>query len=561
MQPDRPALYRATSSIAMRVFKLLLHPWILFTVVALIVWWPDGFNIGPINDGWIGLGADNFLPDQFKTRVFNSFFFRAVGMHLVSSSFLGWEAVLFLATVLRGVLAYEIIRRLFPGRMLFTVACGLIALFHPADNSYFWLDAVGIPCGLVLALASILAAMSHLRSGTRTSLLTMYMFQLLSCFNYTAFVPLIITAPALIWLRRRLKDPGASVFYLFKTSALVGAFIVLQAYLASRGIGREGVVMDMSLRGVIAGFEHEAGVWLHSMPPFTYAYMLVALVPGVFAFVTAKSALATESAAIPDAGPLSMRAVSLGMLSFLCLAGASYLPYSVSTMRFGNERQLIAAGFFLYAALLLPVFCVLLPRLKSRHVGMLVVAILAVVVTVTGLQARVKWMSEYRTEEKLLAALAAAIPNPPPDSIIVVHFDKPYLRYTLAGFYGRRAAFQQAIDLMYGDSTLVGAFMDTDIPPFSFTQGRVAVESKLAQNRGLVVPYDHLILVDYSDTLDAHILQRPWLEKLAPKGTDLSGYQPGDYGDSPSDHAIMCTMLEKDYRPPYCRPSYRRTSQ
>lgn len=561
MQPDRPALHRATSSIAMRVFKLLLHPWILFTVVALAVWWPDGFNIGPINDGWIGLGADNFLPDQFKTRVFNSFFFRAVGMHLVSSSFLGWEAVLFLATVLRGVLAYEIIRRLLPGRMLFAVACGLIALFHPADNSYFWLDAVGIPCGLVLALASILTAMNHLQSGSRTSLLAMYGFQFLTCFNYTAFVPLIIAAPALIWLRRRLKYPGTSTFYLFKTSVLVGAFIVLQAYLASRGIGREGVVMDMSLRGVIAGFEHEAGVWLHGVPTFTYAYLLVALVPALFAYAAAGSALAAESTADAEMGQLPVRSVAMGMLSFLCLAGAAYLPFSVSTMRFGNERQLIAAGFFLYAALLLPVFCILIPRLKSRHAGMLALAVLAVVVTATGLQARVKWMSEYRTEEKLLAALATVIPDPPPGSTIVVHFDQRYLRYTLAGFYGRREAFQQAIGMMYGDYSLVGAFMDTDIPPLSFTPGHVEVESGLMQNRGVVAPYDHLILVDYSDAGGAHVLQRPWLEKLAPKGTDLSSYQPGDYGSLPSDHAIMCTMLEKDYRPPYCRPSYRRTSQ
>ncbi|HET7176859.1 MAG TPA: hypothetical protein VFK21_12760 [Gammaproteobacteria bacterium] len=561
MQPNLLALRRAIPDTAVSAFKLLLHPWVLFVVVSLAVWWPDGFNIGPVNDGWIGLGADNILPDQFKTRVFNSFFFRDVGMHLVSNSFLGWEAVLFVATVLRGVLAYEIIKRLFPGRALFAVACGLIALYHPADNSYFWLDAVGIPCGLACALASILAAMLHLQSGSRASLLAMYALQLLTCFNYTAFLPLVIMAPVLIWLVRRLKDPRTRAFYLFKTSVLVGVFIVFQAYLASRGVGREGVVIDLSLRGIIAGYEYVVRVWLHSRPTFTITYLLVALVPGVFAYVTAGAALVAEPEDDREATHVSVGSASFTVSSFLCLAAASYLPYAVSTLRFNNERQLLAAGFFLYATLLLPVFFVLLPRFKSRYVGELVVAVLAVLVTVTGLQARVKWMSEYRTEEGLLAALATTIPDPPPGSTIIVYLAKPYMRFTLAGFYNRRAAFEQALHMMYGDANLQAGFVDLTIPPFSFTPGQVRIEAARLMNSGLVVPYEHLILVYYTEDGDAYILQQPWLQKLAPKGTDLSGYRPGSYGSLPSDHAIMCTMLEQSYRPPYCTPSYKRTSQ
>ncbi|HLW73483.1 MAG TPA: hypothetical protein VKT74_00280, partial [Gammaproteobacteria bacterium] len=125
--------------------RVLLHPYTLFILVALVVWMRDGFNIGPVNDGWIKL--EQFLShsriyNDSGIRMFGSIP-RELGMHLYSGGFLGWQAALFLLTVLRAGLYYEIVKRLFPAHGALAIACGLIALFHPADDVYFWVDVTG----------------------------------------------------------------------------------------------------------------------------------------------------------------------------------------------------------------------------------------------------------------------------------------------------------------------------------------------------------------------------------------------------------------------------------
>lgn len=31
--------------------RVLLHPYALFILIAIMVWMPGGFNVGPVNDG------------------------------------------------------------------------------------------------------------------------------------------------------------------------------------------------------------------------------------------------------------------------------------------------------------------------------------------------------------------------------------------------------------------------------------------------------------------------------------------------------------------------------
>lgn len=535
--------------------RLLLHPYTLFLVVSLAVWWPDGLNVGPANDGWLGLSASSFLPATFNTRTFSSFFFRALGMHLVPGGFQGWQTVLFVPTVLRGILMFEISKRLFPGHALFAVGCGLIMLFHPVDTSYFWLDSAGIAWAVLFTLAAVLSSIVHLQTGSRVSLLCMWLFQILSCFSYTAFVLVMLAVPAFVWLSRRLEGSAVGVAYLLKAGVLIFAFIVFQAALTFNGNGHEAVVMDMSLRGIVAGYVYQAGAFLRSLvpflTPFRSGYLLIALVPGIFAY-----AVAASLPAMPAAGSdgVDRRPVIVTVTAVLILAGLSFLPYAVSNLRFGNAREMLAAGFFLYMLLLLPVFFLLLPRIKSGHAGFAVVAFLAVTVTVTGLTTRSTWVGVYRAQERLLAAVAAAVPNPPPGSLIVVHLDHPYQIHVLGAFENRWGTFEDALRFMYADSDLTGGFIDLyNGTPFTFDRGRVTINTPAAVNQGRSVPYGKLILVDYPGDGSARILDRSWLQHLAPPGTDLSAYSPGDYGVAPGESAITCTLLEKDLRPVYCR--------
>src|SRR5215469_15901278 len=141
--------WRARHPRAARALALLLHPYVLFLAVTFLVFWPEGFNIGPANDAWRNLSGSPMQLGSFGPRFFGNLP-KVLGMRLVSGGFQGWESVLLCLTALRGMLCYEIVKRLFAGFPLFALCCGLIALFHPADTVYFWMDSIGVDFAFVL---------------------------------------------------------------------------------------------------------------------------------------------------------------------------------------------------------------------------------------------------------------------------------------------------------------------------------------------------------------------------------------------------------------------------
>lgn len=532
--------------------RWLLHPYLLFLLVALAVWWPDGYNIGLVNDGWAKLAASDDTLIRLSTRAFGAFAFRLSKM-LAWNNFESWQYMLLVLTVMRAALWFEVVRRIFPRHRMFAIACGLITLFHPADGFYFWVDAIGIDFAYVLTLAFCLAALANLQTGSRVSLAALYFFQLLACLTYSGFLLIIIAFPVGIWILRRIEGAKVHVHYLLKTTVPILLFIGLVAVLSSHDVGREGKVMDASLHGVIAGFAFAAKTlvgcfrwfWSASEP----AYWMIAVLPGVFAYMTeAAGAASPERAGPQEPKPRAYYAAVL--VGLLILSALSYMPFSLANVRFGNTRQLFAAGIFFY---MIPLFLLFVsPPDRMRSMRVVALTALAVCVTVCGLEQRKIWVDRYRIEERLLAAVAATIPEPPPGSVIVVNLDDKVQAYELGGFSTRRRAFTTALGLMYGDASLSGGFTDLERPLFVFDKTGIEVEATKPENKGLTVPYDRLILLQYSHENSARILDRAWLQQQAPKGTDLSAYAPGNYGSAPGKSAIICTLLEKDYRPAYC---------
>lgn len=567
MQPDCPALYRATRGIAMPVSKVLLHPWTLFTVVALAVWWPEGFNIGPINDGWTKLDFGIDLLNFKNTRVFN-YFPTWLSIRVVRNGFEGWQIVLLALSVLRSVLFYEIVKRLFPRNHLFAIACGLIALFHPADNGYFWLGCIDAIFGLVLAFACCLSALIYLQTNSRRSQISMFVFQFLSCFTYTGFLLVIVGFPMGAWIIRRIEGRKDSVFYLLKVSLPILAFIVFQAVLAFKGVGREGVILDMNLHGVWAGYVTEirliGGTFVEFFKEMQLAYLPAALICGGAACLIAFVGFQKNSGLCEDDESKPWWYYVLLVIGLMLLAALSYLPFAVTNIRFGNTRQLLLAGIFVYMVFLLLII-VILPRytryINNVYFKYAILFLVSVTTVIAGLEHRGYWIAAYRSQEQLFAAIAAKVPSPPSGAVIVVRLEKEWQSRALAGIYNRRDAFTNALRFMYGDETINANFTDFEQPPFVYAPGGAEIKAQLWTDKGLFAPYDRLILLGYTESGEIRILDRSWLQQYAPKGTDLSAYNPGDYGSLPSDHAIMCTMLEQGYRPPYCRPPYRRTSQ
>jgi hypothetical protein len=571
-------------SVAARLIALLAHPAVLIVVVALSAWLLDGFNIGPINDGWTFMGGESAAGPMIGSWAEERPFIPIpmfLGLTLMPHSFQGWQVIMLLVTCARGLLFYAIIRRFVPEHPLFCLACGLIAVFHPGDSSFFWAECVGPHFGIDLALAACLTAIIFLQTGSIWVLCATVLLQFLACFTYSSCLPLMLALPAGAWLLSRVQGPAQSVWRLLVLIAPILVLTGVYAVLVSHGNGRAGAVMSMNMGGVVEGYSHESGLFLQltgAMLAYVRpSYLPFVLVPGLLAWYFTTRAVRDE-----PAPPPSWRAQLLIFVGLIVLAGVSYLPYAVSTVRFGIYRQLLVPGMFLYSDVLFLVFVVLpsgslvrwLParlrvpwvpaRLRVRwlrvpHWQPLLVAVLAAVTVLVGLQKREIFISQYRVQEQLLAAIAQALPNPAPNTVILVHLPDRFQAAWLAGLYNRTIAFTGALRFMYDDYPtspeqirIRGGFTSFgQTPDFTFESRRLKTTHQWHPGYSAWALYKQLVLIGYDGNGTAMVLGRKWLQQFAPQ-TNLRPYDPVTQGPPRTSPTSACTMLEKDLRPSYC---------
>ena len=535
--------------------QALLHPYTPLLLLALIPFLYSGFDIGPVNDGWVKLGS--FLSGSpiytiTSTRVFGGMP-RDLGMMLGGGGFVVWQAFLFLFTLLRGVLFYEIVRRLLPGSRAFALACAAVAIFQPADAVDFWVDVTGVQMALVTALAACLCALVHLQTGKRAALLAMLLFQLFTCLTYSGFLLLMLAFPAVAWLLRRVEGQGAGWGYLLRCCWLPVAYVLFQALLVLTHVGHEGQVADLRPLRILIGYGLEFGIFLRNSADWVHDlhwhYLPWALPAAVLAWFVAR-----EAGVLPQL-QRPRRWWLLLCLGLLALAAVSYFPYAVSSVRLGGRRQLFAAAVFLYMLPLLPLFLWLPQRFKLAWLpGALLVGV-TLVAGLVGLEHRSYWAEGYRGEERLLAGIAALAPDPTPGTYFVVHLHDQPQATALGGFYNRRTALEFALRLMYRDHTLRAAFTPLQGRMFGFTPDRLDVRQIRRLNRyRSSAPYSEVVLVDLAPDGSMHLLERPWLERYAPAGIDLKDYDPAArLGSVPSADSKVCVFLERNLRPDYCR--------
>jgi hypothetical protein len=549
--------------------RWLLNPFVLLALAAVSVWLLDGFGIGPLNDGWVDLGLKiphgHVLRQGVTSRILGSVP-RALGTRLTDDSFVGWQCMLLLLSFLRAALFYDIVRRLLPAERLFALACGLLALFHPADNAWFWVDATGAHLGFVLALAACWSSLAYLQGGVRAWLFATVLFQFTACLTYTAYQPLMFAFPLGVWLLSWLQGQKPSWRRLIGVTALVFLSMAGQLLLLSHGVGRESRVADMHLHAVLSGYGAESKLFLlasaHAFSGFKPVYLLYAILPMLFAWLLTRERGASEP---PPQEPKPLFHM-LMLAGLVALAAASYFPYALSDVRFGNKRQLLASGIFLYAAIayllfvLLPPCLARWPRLRKGLPAAMLVLLTAATVVV-GLEKRTVFVDMYRAEERLLAQVAAQVPNPKPGITFLVRVHKRTQVKQIPGFYNRPATLESALQVMYSDTSLHAAFMPASparlrlAPDGLILKRRLEKEQRVRGDRSLhdvTVPYAELILVDYPPRKPAGILGREWLQAAAGK-LDVSAYRPGEaFTRKPAPEAVMCTMLEKKFKPKYC---------
>lgn len=554
--PDAPL--PDSSLPAWEPLRLLLHPYALLLLVTLTVWCLDGYDIGPVNDGWTKLGTAapatlGALFDFRSTEIFTLWPY-ARSIILATGGFQVLQIAMLAFTLLRGILWYEVVKRFFPSHPYYALACGLAALFHPFDGGLFWVGALGVYLPLVWALALCLVSLQHLETGSRASWAAMLALQIIYCCNYPAYLFVVLALPVGAWLLRRIEGRHDSALYLLKISVPVVACVSLQYLFASRGVGREGSVLDVDLRAALAGYGHAAA---RLIPAFTGiagacrgAYLWLALPPALFAAVLV---LVNDRAHAVEVVQVRSRAFQFTYLGgLIALALLAYLPYAFSLDRFGDMRQLLLAGIFIYALLLYVPFVILPTRWHGKRLATSLLLLFTALTVVTGLEGRRHWVDGYRAEERLLAALSVGVPHPAPGSFLLVELGNQTQSRELAGFYNNYQAFGYALNLLYGDMNLRGAITEMGHEPFTLAQNGVTLQAPV-RSRGVFIPYGQLIVLDYSEGKPARLLNMADLMSSTEAGAGIPVHTLGSYTAQPGMSMNACSLLEKGLRPDYCR--------
>jgi hypothetical protein len=528
----------------------LSHPYLLLVLAAFAVWLPQGFNIGPVNDGWIDMHGGFLRTDP--SRIFGNLPIRT-GMLLTPGSFVGIQIVILALVVLHGTLFYEVVKRLLPGRRSIALAAGLIGLFHSADRSYFWVGAMGLQFGFATALGSCVCAIQYLDDGRRRYLAAALALQLLSVFTYPGFIPLILGVPAGAWLLRRLASARPPAWFLLKVNLILVVAGGVYLYMLHVQRGHNAQVADVHIAAALSGYIWALLKLFHSIPDVLRGlepgYFLPAVVMAVLAYPAAAAAIRHDQVRAPEATQ-GWRYLGVVLAGLLLLVLASYLPYSISKVRYKDSRTLLAAGMFAYSALWAVLLAWLQPRLHKAVPTLLLMALTGYTVLV-GQYQRDTWVKPYRAEEQLLAGIAAGVPHPIPGSVFLVYLHKPAQVGVIDGFYNREMAFSIALEQMYGDPTLSGGF-------FGFGSDQVSLNADGVRMRGFyhsegeMQRYPSLIMVDVPPDAAATVMGAAWLKQQAgPHAAAAAGYIPL-FGRQPGVDAIMCSMLEPGLRPVYC---------
>jgi len=536
------------------LFRVLLHPYTFFLALALAVWLPDGFNIGDTGDGWLQLGTvieSDAMLRKIVARMFGGLPMW-LGLHLDTHGFRGLQAIMLAFTVLRAALMYEIAVKLVPGNRYFALAAGLLTAFHPADRSFFWLGASGLHFAFVTALAACLCAVLYLQGGRYRYLFLTFVFQFLSGFTYSGFLPLMVALSAGAWYLERLAGRPKSPAFLLQVNVVIVAAVIADLVMIHGGQGRDSHVVDLSaywaIKAYIWTLGQMLGAWWDLLTGLRLWYLLPAMCIGLYATLL----LLWVGRRDPDPASSAAPKTKWLVWGLFGLAALSYLPYSLSTVRYLPDRTLLGAGLFVYCALFL-LLAGRPARFGRERAAAVLLVLLAALTTLTGLEKRQYWLDSYRQQERLLSALATVLPQPPPESFILVRLPRPDDAGLLNDFTYREPTFTEALRYMYGDLSVRGGFYGFGKDRASFDAG--GMTSRLTPSgvgKRIFSGYPDLIVVDYSPVDgSARVINGPELRDVVGLKADTAGYAPRP-GTAPGAGALMCGMLETNLRPAYC---------
>jgi hypothetical protein len=397
----------------------------------------------------------------------------------------------------------------------------------------------------------------YLYSARRAVLVGLFVFELLAGFTYSGFVPLMVALPAGAWVLKWIREnarPKYSYLALIMTVPVLLAAVTL--LFINYRVGRDSSVADFNLREVLDGYalaiQRIAQAFGGLAHGFRSAYL-----PSLTCMAVASLLLGYLSRTrngVPVADSRWLHVAVMGGLLFL--AALSYLPYSLSTVRFADKRQLLMAGVFAYSAVMYLVLLALGAWARRPAVAAALITLTAVAVTLAGLEKREHLLDRYHGVEAVLAAVAAVVPNPAPHSFILVQVENALQLREFPAISSTERAFTVALQHLYGDDTLEGGFNAFGKHQVSFDSKGVLTylnaPGKRPRKDRVYAGYDRLIVVYYPRRGPSRVLDQQWLLQKAGVAAPSVSYAPENLIRAGIGTSIACSFLEKDYRPAYC---------
>lgn len=147
-------------------YKYIATYLLLGVLIAVVIWFPFGFEMGGLIEEWgfLGLlvhyghfylvGSEGLLP-AFAMRPL-TFLVPGLANQISANSFVSWHLLLILALVLKGVVGGWIVWRLFQSSLLSAIAV-ILFIVYPADTMHVSLRSLHIDSAITLVLLGVCA--------------------------------------------------------------------------------------------------------------------------------------------------------------------------------------------------------------------------------------------------------------------------------------------------------------------------------------------------------------------------------------------------------------------
>jgi len=509
---------------------------LLLIVVAL--WAPFGIHTNPQGDGWIlknrVANGEQWVFPQDPTRVF--IYVPWTLAHFLSpDSFIGVHLLLIAVFWGKGLVLFEILRRLPGCHDGIAFLTSALAIVYPASTQLISLDApVDRHWAVFIFLVSVLLLLVTWRRPRIPWLIGMWAAQILSLWTNEAILPLALAVPLfLFWVARqphREFRRGAALWLIVPVLNAIHNVVhhLTVALVPERAFGRSHGVSILAIDDgwrpmaeslLIAYRKHLADCWWHSVRLLGTEVSLL-----VVAGLTATAVIVVGYVLWPQTGTFNRRIYRFLTVAGLLMIGLGFAPFVPTSLRFTDGRSFIVSS--LGAALVLSgiagIFFGRTGWVRTVTVGLM--GLLVCLATVGVLDQRARYNGGANVQDSMLAAIIEQAPHVQPNTFFALIFvSKPGEIRRAAGFNPRNNVFEHALRHLYDEQKFRAGVVNTrGFIRYQLTEK--GITRRLRSGSSLPIQ-------DYSDSLVYRVRRNFEVSLLRNlprrvRGPDASAYHP-----------------------------------